>query len=450
MTFSGDSTTFPGSVLASSALAAFMSSRTNSLAAAPSSLSLELFNAACSVSPNFFSSTQTFPGASSPPSFFSSANACCCPSPNPSVISTVPKLSFGFDSSVLTISEFFTSLTLLGPSPPGPAAPAPSGNSSSGLLRFWMLLSRLPLDLPGCSRSIVRWTVSRFCLPSWLSFSLSDLRLGSFGSFFCEWGGIIGGGPRGGRSEGGGAVVGTVGGVGAGVDWGFGGCGVGIGALLVLLLMLGVASWSFGCFAGLTTGGSFGVAIGGGADDRAAANGGGSFARGERMIGGLSASSGGICANVIGLRKSAASILAVTASRSSIMYREGELLAELYSLKRGVFSSHLLMSLRVCSVSSSRASMLAPLAAPAEVAPPPLDCLLVGVLGGLVAFALPDFCDGFFCDSDLVLGGFGGFSTGEGTGEGIFGVTASVGESSTKSYSSLGSAFLSGSTFSSL
>lgn len=156
MTFSGDSTTFPGSVLASSALAAFMSSSTNNFAAAPSSLSLEMFNADCSDSPNFFSSTFVFSGSSFAPSFFSSAKACCCPSPNPSVISTVPRLSFGFDSSVLTISEFFTSLTLVGKTPPAPPGPAPNGNSSSGLLRFWMLLSRLPLDLPGCNRSIVR------------------------------------------------------------------------------------------------------------------------------------------------------------------------------------------------------------------------------------------------------------------------------------------------------
>lgn len=74
-------------------------------------------------------------------SFSSSAKLCCCTIPNPSVFSTVPRLSFGFDSSVFTINEFFTSFTLLSgllPAPllpPGPPLP-PSGNNSSGLLRF--------------------------------------------------------------------------------------------------------------------------------------------------------------------------------------------------------------------------------------------------------------------------------------------------------------------------
>lgn len=84
---------------------------------------------------------------------------------------------------------------------------------------------------------------------------------------------------------------------------------------------------SFGCFGFLV--GSFGtgpagggadlgegaVAVGGGFGS--AANGGGPVDWGEGMIG-FSGSSGS-CERGIGLRKSAASILAVTASRSSIM-----------------------------------------------------------------------------------------------------------------------------------
>lgn len=57
-------------------------------------------------------------------------------------------------------------------------------------------------------------------------------------------------------------------------------------------------------------------------------------------------------------RRNSASNFAVTESKSSSrLYRDGELLAELKSVKRGVCSSHRLISLSVCSVSSSSASI---------------------------------------------------------------------------------------------
>lgn len=152
--FSGDSTTLVGSILASSAFAALISSWISSLLALPLS-SLELFND-FSLSLSFLSTLGSTTSATF--SFFSSAKLCCCPKPNPSVLRTVPRLNFGLDSSVLTISEFFTSFSLL-------AAP-PNGNSSSGLLRFCIEVSKLPFDFPGCNRSMVRFTVSRFRDPN--------------------------------------------------------------------------------------------------------------------------------------------------------------------------------------------------------------------------------------------------------------------------------------------
>lgn len=101
------------------------------------------------------------------------------------------------------------------------------------------------------------------------------------------------------------------------------------------------------------------------------------------------------------------------------------------------------MSFRVCSVSSSKASMFAPEA---------FGCLL-GVTG--LGFAIMVFCELLlaFCvcflpGSVLLFGGLGSFSTGEAIGVATFGVGISAGKSSIKSYSSLGSIFLSDSRFS--
>lgn len=62
-----------------------------------------------------------------------------------------------------------------------------------------------------------------------------------------------------------------------------------------------------------------------------------------------------------GRRKSAGSSFDVTVSKSysKLLKRVGELLAELNSGKRGVCSSHRLMSFSVCSVSNSSASIFA-------------------------------------------------------------------------------------------
>lgn len=97
------------------------------------------------------------------------------------------------------------------------------------------------------------------------------------------------------------------------------------------------------------------------------------------------------------------------------------------------------MSLRVCSVSNSSASILAP---------EPLGCLLDPPAPTFVPWeALLTFWLGFLLASGLFFGGFGSLSIGDGFGVGTLGGNVD-GESSTKSYSSFGSIFLSLSFFS--
>uniref|UniRef100_A0A182JJ87 Uncharacterized protein n=1 Tax=Anopheles atroparvus TaxID=41427 RepID=A0A182JJ87_ANOAO len=241
------------------------------------------------------------------------------------------------------MSEFFTSLILLAtplppppptvpaPAPPPPLPPplppapppAPSGNSSSGLLRFCIV-------------------------------PISDLRFGSLGSFFCECGGTIGGGPSMVLLDEAPPCTG-------------GGCFAPVELFVVSLRALATspppspfapAPWD--CFAAAAAAAARGEKAAGGA--AIAANPGLAPRNGLAATDEVAADSLATPAPArgIGLRKSAGSISATgTVSKSSMMYRQGELLAELYSGKRGVFSNHLLMSFSVCSVSSSSSSMLA-------------------------------------------------------------------------------------------
>lgn len=271
---------------------------------------------------------------------------------------------------------------------------------------------------------------------------------------------MICGGPRCGRSAGVAAEIGT--GTGTLATGGCGGCGfvtTGCGADRLTLLtdsLRGLMSCGcslgclglVGCSLGVGSAGgiiAFGEVGNEGIGVGSVVNDGGTTTAWAIGIMGLSdSSSGSGSGSGMGFRKSAASILAVTASKSSMMYREGELLAELYSENRGVFSSHLLMSLSVCSVSNSRASILAPVVV--------LGCLFAGAAFGLMEACcwelFVDFCICFLLDSVLTFGGLGSFSTGDGIGVAAFGVGISGGESSTKSYSSLGSTFLSDSRLS--